>query len=70
MVGIEEQNKLVEEEREERTRREGTGICIQTHHCQRLHFQLKMRQKRLAAGLCPDSLGSLAAVKANEGNSV
>ena len=36
-----------------------TGKFIQTHHCQRFHFRLKMHQKESAAGLCPDTLGKL-----------
>jgi len=38
---MEKQSNVLEEEWEARVGREGTGKCIQTHHSQRLHFQLK-----------------------------
>jgi len=57
-TGREEQGKVFGEEWEGRI-----GVrartCIQTHHWKRLHFQFKMYQKCLAAGLRPDPLVEL-----------
>jgi len=40
--------------------REGwDGKCLQTHHCQRLHFQLKMDNKPFGDRARPDPLGEL-----------
>jgi len=34
----------------------GAGNFVENPRCQRLHFEVKMHQKRLAVGLRPDSL--------------
>ena len=47
-------------ERENMGRAEGK--CIHPHHYQRLCFQFKMHNKRLAAVLRPDPLGSVSSV--------
>ena len=37
---------------------EGDGKYLQTHHCQRLHFQLKMDNKPFGGRARPGPLGS------------
>ena len=39
----------------------GAGNLVENPRCQKLHFKVKMYQKRLAAGLRPDPLGEHSA---------